>query len=51
MKTCVEKRLTLGAPGTEAMKKVIELEKAYLSKDWKKEMVDWEHALMESEVK
>ncbi len=51
MKTCVEKRLTLGAPGTEAMKKVIELEKAYLSKDWKKELVDWEHALMESEVK
>ena len=30
LKTCVEKRLTIGAPGMEAMKKVIELEKKYL---------------------
>ena len=30
LKTCVEKRLTIGAPGAEAMKKVITLEKKYL---------------------
>ncbi|MCI8800725.1 MAG: argininosuccinate lyase [Lachnospiraceae bacterium] len=30
LKTCVEKRLTLGAPGPEAMKKVIEDHKKYL---------------------
>ena len=30
LKTCVEKRLTIGAPGAEAMKKVIMLEKKYL---------------------
>ncbi len=30
LKTCVEKRLTLGAPGTEVMKQVIAVEKAYL---------------------
>ena len=30
LKTCVEKRLTLGAPGPEAMKQVIELHKKYL---------------------
>ncbi len=30
LKTCVEKRTTLGAPGASAMKKVIDLEKAYL---------------------
>jgi len=33
--TCVEKRLTLGAPGQEMMKKVIEIEKR-----WLKEAVD-----------
>ena len=33
--TCVEKRLTLGAPGQEMMKKVIEIEKK-----WLKEAVD-----------
>ncbi len=31
LKTCVEKRLTLGAPGPEVMKKVIEKEKEFLS--------------------
>lgn len=31
LKTCVEKRMTIGAPGPEAMKAVIEQEKAYLS--------------------
>ena len=30
MKTCVDKRMTIGAPGPEAMKKVIMLEKKYL---------------------
>ena len=31
LKTCVEKRLTIGAPGSEAMKQVIALEKQFLS--------------------
>ena len=30
LKTCVEKRLTIGAPGSKAMKEVIEAHKAYL---------------------
>ena len=30
LKTCVEKRMTLGAPGQEAMKQVIALERQYL---------------------
>ncbi len=30
LKTCVEKRLTVGAPGAEAMRKVIELHREYL---------------------
>ena len=30
MKTCVEKRLTIGAPGIEAMKKVIDISEQYL---------------------
>ena len=41
METCVNKRLTLGAPGKEAMEKVIALEKEYLAKnhgsDWLKQ--------------
>ena len=32
METCVNKRLTIGAPGKEAMKKVIAIEEAYLEK-------------------
>ena len=32
MGTCVNKRLTIGAPGEEAMKKVIAIEEAYLEK-------------------
>lgn len=32
LKTCVEKRLTVGAPGQEAMKKVIEINKSFLEK-------------------
>lgn len=31
LKTCVEKRLTIGAPGPEAMKEVIKLHKEYLA--------------------
>lgn len=34
METCVSKRLTIGAPGQEAMKKIIEIEKEYLAEDW-----------------
>lgn len=34
METCVSKRLTIGAPGQEAMKKVIAEERAYLNEDW-----------------
>ena len=37
METCVNNRLTIGAPGKAAMEKVIEAEKAYLTEDWKKE--------------
>lgn len=33
MKTCVEKRLTLGAPGREAMKEVLKKNKKYLDED------------------
>ena len=35
LKTCVEKRLTLGAPGPEVMKQVIEINRKYLNEDWK----------------
>ncbi len=34
METCVDKRLTVGAPGREAMEKVIETEEMYLAKVW-----------------
>lgn len=33
METCVNKRLTIGAPGKEAMKQVIAMEKEYLEKE------------------
>ena len=33
LKTCVEKRLTLGAPGSEVMKQVIAIEKEYLKQE------------------
>ena len=33
LKTCVEKRLTIGAPGIEAMKQVIEISREYLEQD------------------
>lgn len=35
LKTCVEKRLTVGAPGPDAMKDVIRIHREYLSEDWK----------------
>ncbi|MCI5739964.1 MAG: argininosuccinate lyase [Lachnospiraceae bacterium] len=38
METCVNKRLTIGAPGKEAMEKVIALEKEYLAANHD---VDW----------
>ena len=37
LQTCVEKRLTLGAPGAAAMGEVIEAHKEYLSKSWQDE--------------
>ena len=37
LKTCVEKRLTVGAPGPDAMQKVIQIEKEYLANDWHNE--------------
>ncbi len=46
METCVEKRLTMGAPGQEAMKKVLQMEKEYLSSDWKDGLADWETKLL-----
>lgn len=33
LKTCVEKRLTIGAPGPDAMRQVIAIHKAYLEKE------------------
>lgn len=34
LKTCVEKRLTIGAPGKDAMKKVLDSNREFLSKRW-----------------
>lgn len=34
LKTCVEKRMTIGAPGMEAMKKVIAMHESYLANDF-----------------
>ena len=34
LKTCVSKRLTIGAPGPEAMNKVIAVCREYLENDW-----------------
>ncbi len=34
METCVNKRLTIGAPGKEAMEKVIKMHKELLANDW-----------------
>ncbi len=40
METCVNKRLTVGAPGKEAMEKVIAIEKEYLAANHDKEWFD-----------
>jgi argininosuccinate lyase len=40
METCVNKRLTIGAPGKEMMEKVIAIEEEYLSKEW--EIPGWD---------
>lgn len=37
LKTCVEKRLTIGAPGAEAMREVIALHKEFMDNSWLKE--------------
>jgi argininosuccinate lyase len=37
METCVNKRLTIGAPGKEAMEQVIAVEKEYLAHNWQDE--------------
>lgn len=37
LKTCVEKRMTMGAPGPEVMKEVIGSHHEYLDKDWQNE--------------
>lgn len=37
LKTCVEKRLTIGAPGAEAMREVIVINKKFLDNSWVKE--------------
>ena len=37
LKTCVEKRLTMGAPGPAVMGVVIDMAKEYLAKDWHEE--------------
>ena len=34
METCVNKRLTVGAPGKEMMEKIIEIEEKYLNETW-----------------
>lgn len=40
LKACVEKRLTVGAPGREAMQEVIRISREYLEEDWQPR--DWQ---------
>lgn len=40
METCVNKRLTVGAPGKEAMEQVIALHKEYLKNEWQDESAE-----------
>lgn len=42
MEACVSRRLTAGAPGQEAMKAVIETERAYLAEEW---LIDDEYCI------
>ncbi len=37
LKTCVEKRLTIGAPGQSAMKEVIDINREFLTNSWMQE--------------
>ena len=37
METCVNKRLTIGAPGKDAMEQVIAIQKEYLANEWQDE--------------
>ncbi len=39
LKTCVEKRLTVGAPGPEAMKEVVRLNREFLENSWLQEKI------------
>ena len=43
LKTCVERRVTVGAPGKKAMEDVIEAEKKYLQGKRKKGLIFWEN--------
>lgn len=48
METCVNTRLTVGAPGEAAMKQVIEKEREFLKNDWQETVKnDWEKTLFE----
>ena len=38
LKTCVEKRLTIGAPGPDAMRAVVKLCREYLADEWQDEV-------------
>ena len=40
LKTCVSKRLTIGAPGPKEMEKIIQINEKYLSKDWKDQALE-----------
>ncbi len=51
LKTCVEKRLTIGAPGSEMMREVIRMHREYLSADWQDEDVMFGGRLGEQEKK
>lgn len=51
LKTCVEKRLTIGAPGSEMMREVIRMHREYLSADWQDEDVMSGGRLGEQEIK
>ncbi len=44
LETCVNKRLTIGAPGREAMLRVITVNKEYLAHDWQNDMPQDEDA-------
>lgn len=40
LKTCVEKRLTIGAPGQKAMKEIIDINREFLENSWMQETRD-----------